>query len=118
MKIDLLNNVISLVDEFGVGKKQSPLSTRFKEVEILTDGRLLVCEDYFEFNYRGKSNLYCLNSALDIEWFLPMPSLSSENDLYVGFTSWGDKIFANSWGCYRVEVDVNSGLIKSVQFTK
>ena len=118
MKIDLVNNVICLVDEFGISKKLSPLSTRFKDVEILIDGRLLVCEDYFEFSYQDKSNLYCLNRALDIEWFLPMPSLSSENDLYVGFTSWGDNVFANSWDCYRVEVDVNSGLIKSVQFTK
>jgi hypothetical protein len=118
MKIDLLKNEISLVNEFGNNKKHLPLSTKFNEIEILTDGRLLVCEDYFGFNHSSKSNLYCLNKNLDIEWFLPMPDLSSENDLYVGFTSWGDRIFANSWDCYRVEVDINSGILKSVEFTK
>ncbi|QHS55546.1 hypothetical protein GWR56_08325 [Mucilaginibacter sp. 14171R-50] len=118
MKIDFLRNVISFIDEFGVIKKHSPLSTSFYEVEILADGRVLVCEAPFNFEYRAKSNLYCLSRTLDVEWFLSVPNLCFEDDLYVGFTSWGNEIYANSLACYRVGIDTNSGLLKSVEFTK
>ena len=55
MKIDLKNNEIIWFTENVDKRSHKPLSTSFKEIEILTDGRILIIEDYSGFNYHGKS---------------------------------------------------------------
>ena len=108
MIIDLKHNEIKRYEN---GSKLSvvPLSTSFSEFEILPNGKILVIEDYYKFNYRKKSNLYCLNRNVEIDWFLPFQDDGPEEfDYYVGFTSQGEKIFANTWGCYRVEIDIKN----------
>ncbi len=60
-----------------------------------------------------------MNQDLKIEWFLPTPNQTQNSlDLYVGFSTNGDKIFANSFNCYRVQIDIEKGQIISTKFTK
>jgi len=119
MIIDFRNNCIRYVTENFVQKEHKPLSTKFSEVEILPDGRILIVEDYYQFHFENKSNLYCLNRNLEIDWFLSFPNPDfDQNDMYVGFTSNGERIYANSWACFRVEIDTNTGKLKNVDFTK
>ena len=119
MKISLKNDTITCVDENFTHKTHLPLSTSFKEIEVLKDGRILVCEDYYKFEYHGKSNIYCLNRTLDIDWFLERPNPALEpDDVYVGFNTKGEKVCANSWTCFWVEIDLENGTIKDIAFTK
>jgi len=117
MKISFKDNTITCVDECDNYKKHLPLFTSFTEIDILKDGRLLICEDYYHFESKEKSNLYCLNRSLGIDWFLPLPNLGFD-DWYVGFTTHGENVFANSWNGFRVEVDIETGTLKDVIFTK
>jgi len=117
MKISFKDNTITCVDERNKYIMHLPLSTPFKEIEILKDGRLLVCEDYYQFESKGKSNLYCLSRTLGIDWFLPLPNPGFD-DWYVGFTTHGENVFANSWNGFRVGVDIETGTLKDVTFTK
>jgi|GEM_PF-2750660 len=56
---------------------------------------------------------------MEIEWFLPYPNKNPDSmDNYVGFTTNGDKVFANTFSCYRVEIDTLKGQIKDTKFTK
>lgn len=56
---------------------------------------------------------------MEIEWFLPYPYENHNlKDNYVGFTTNGDKVFANTFNCCRVEIDIEKGDIKDVKFTK
>jgi hypothetical protein len=118
MKIDLRNNQI-LRFENGKLKTHKPLSTEFKEIEILLNGKILVIEGYYSFKYENHSNLYCLNRNLEIDWYLPFPDDGpNEFDYYVAFSSQDDKIFANSWGGFRVKIDTQNGTIIETIFTK
>ena len=119
MQIDLRHNVIIGFDRNNKRIELNPLSTTFSRIEFLKDGRILIIEDYYKFLYKGLSNLYCLNRNLEIDWFLPFPDDGpDEFDYYVGFTSEGDRIFANSWNCFRVEIDIVKGTVINTVFTK
>ena len=99
--------------------EHKPISTEFKEIEVLSNGKILVVENYYEYENGDNSNLYCINQQMEIEWFLPYPYENhSSMDNYVGFTTNGDKVFANTFSCYRVEIDIEKGEIKDVKFTK
>jgi len=99
--------------------EHKPISTSFVEIEVLQDGRLLIIEDYSEYNNSNKSNLYCLNQNMKIEWFLPyINGNQSSMDNYVGFTSNGNRVFANTFSCFRVEIDANKGEIIGSTYTK
>jgi len=45
MKIDLENNIIIWFTENVDKHSHKPLSTSFKEIEVLSDGRILIIED-------------------------------------------------------------------------
>ena len=115
MVINFRNNCIVYNDENSLRRQHKPLSTSFSEIEVLADGRILVIENYYKFDYQDKSNLYCLNRILEIDWFLP---LHNKDDIYVGFTSSGERVFANTWTGFRVEVETKTGEIKNVIFVK
>ena len=119
MTIDFKNNRIYHFDKALKLKEHRPISADFKEIEVLHDGRLLIIEDYNKYENGEKSNLYCLNQNLEIEWFLPFPGDNIDGmQNYVGFTTNGDNVFANTFSCIRVEIDINNGSIKSRAFTK
>jgi len=119
MQIDIRHNQIIGFDDNNKRKVHKPLSTSFSEIQLLNDGRILVIEDYYKFKYKDYSNLYCLNNCVDIDWFLPFPDDGPEEfDYYVGFSVEKDRIFANSWSCFRVEIDVEKGTIVNTVFTK
>jgi|SRR5690606_27248699 hypothetical protein len=119
MTIDFKNNRIYHFDEDLKLTEHKPISTEFKEIEVLSNGKILVLEDYYKYENGNKSNLYCINQHMEIEWFLPYPYENHNlKDNYVGFTTNGDKVFANTFSCYRVEIDIEKGDIKDVKFTK
>ncbi len=119
MTIGFKNNRIYHFDKDLTLVEHKPFSTIFKEIEVLPNGNILVIENYFDYENRGKSNLYCLNQEMEIEWFLPYPYENPNSmDNYVGFTTNGDRVYANSFNCYRVEIDTEKGIIKDIKFTK
>ena len=74
MTIDFKNNKIYHYDKENKLKEHKPISSEFSEIEVLSDGRLLIIEDYYKYENGDKSNLYCLNQSMEIEWFLPFPN--------------------------------------------
>lgn len=119
MTIDFKNNRIYHFDKDLNLTEHKPISTEFKEIEVLSNGKILVVENYYKYENGDNSNLYCINQKMEIEWFLSYPYENHNSmDNYVGFTTNGDKVFANTFSCYRVEIDIEKGEIKNVQFTK
>ena len=121
MNINLKDNTITGFDRNLKRKQLLPLSTRFDQVEVLDNGFILVYEYYYKFDLKGRSNIYCLNRFLDIVWFLPLPNADLQSDdVYVGFNTHGDgnKVCANTWSGFWVEMDTNTGDLKEVKFTK
>ena len=119
MTIDFKNISIYHFDSKNKKVEHKPISTEFKEIEVLPDGRILIVEDYYKYKNGDKSNLYCLNQNMEIEWFLPFVNkIHSDMDNYVGFTTNGDQVFANTFSCFRVEIDTKNGEIISSTFTK
>jgi len=119
MQIDIRHNQIIGFDRNNKRKVHKPLSTIFSEIELLSDGRIIVIEDYYKFKYKDYSNLYCLNRNIEIDWFLQFPDDGPDKfDYYVGFTSIVDKVYANTFGCFRVEIDLINGKILNAEFTK
>ena len=99
--------------------EHKPISTEFSEIEVLSDGRILIVEDYYKYKNGDKSNLYCLNQNMKVEWFLPFVNTFHSNmDNYVGFTTNGNRVFANTLSCWRVEIDTDKGVIINSTFTK
>lgn len=118
MKIDLRNNEIVCFDKDGNKNFHKPLSTAFREIEVLEDGRILIIEDYTNFEYEDKSNLYCLNRKLKIDWHLDYPIEEyKSNSGYTGFTVNGEELYANTFNCIRAKFDLN-GIILQTSFTK
>ena len=119
MTIDIKNNRIYHFDEEANLIEHRPFSTGFKEIEVLANGDLLIIEDDHNYAHVGRSNLYCLGQQMHIKWFLRYPHMDpNPMDAYVGFTTHGAKIYANTFSCYRVEIDTVEGEILSVTFTK
>lgn len=118
MIIDFQNNCIWYRSENFQQKTHTPFSTNFSKIEVLKDGRLLIMEDYYQYQFEDKSNLYCLNRELEIEWFVPIPKTYDSKDVYAGFTSNGDKIFANTYTGFRVEINISDGSIQNAEFVK
>ena len=118
MTIDIQNNSIYKVDIEGNRKEHKAISTNFAQIEVLKDGRILVMEDYHQYTNDQKSNLYCLNQEIEIEWFLPTGISEEGVDVYVGFSTTENQVFANTWNCFRVEINIETREIISKQFTK
>ena len=119
MKIDLEKLSISTFDSQYIEKKHLPLSTSFKEIEILFDGSVLIREDYYNYDYYGNSNIYRIDRNLNIKWFLETPNATlSKKDRYVSLKAVGNKFFAHSWDGYKVEFDFTTGEIQNKWFTK
>jgi hypothetical protein len=119
MKIDIKENKITRFDENRIKKEHLPFSTGFDEIEVVPDGRLIILENFRDFDHNGKSNVYCLNRNLEIDWYLPLPNQQhTANDVYVGFTTNDERYFANSWSGYRVEIDTKNGNPKDIEFLK
>lgn len=120
MTIDLHNNRIYHYDENRNLKGHTAFSTSFSNFEVLENGKVLVMENYFNYDNGDKSNLYCINQDIEIEWFAEIRKENEKKgiDYYVGFTTSGNKVFANTWDCFRLEIDLENGKILSTKFTK
>ena len=118
MTIELKNNRIYHYDENRNLKEHFAFSTKFSHFEILKNGKILVMENYYEYENGENSNLYCINQNIEIEWFAESKRNQEGIDVYVGFTTHGNKVYANTWSCFRHEIDIDSGKILSNEFTK
>lgn len=119
MTIDFKNNRIFHFDEELNVREHKPISTEFKEIEVLPNGCILVIENYSGYENGERSNLYCIDRHMAILWFLPYARKDhGPMDNYVAFTTNGDRVFANTFSCYRVEIDTATGTILNVTFTK
>lgn len=118
MKIDFKSNEIIWFSENLVKHAHKPLSTSFNEIEVLPDGRILVIEEYYQFSYGRKSNLYCLNRKLEIDWHLDYPCAEfQDNSGYTGFSVNGEDLYANTFNGVRVKFNID-GQILDRRFTK
>jgi len=117
MTIDIENNIIYHVDENFNKREHKPISSKFDKIEILDNGNVLIIENYNNFNNKNVSNLYYLNRKIEIEWHIPYPN-NDFNDRYVGFSVIGEKIFANTFNGFRVEIDIINFKLKKILFTK
>ncbi len=119
MTIDFRNNRIYHFDENRKLKEHKPFSSSFSHMEILPNGKLLIIEDYFKYENGDISNLYCLNQDFKVEWVLPYVG-KNENGLdnYVGFTTNGNRVFADTYSGFRIEIETTFGTIINVIFTK
>ena len=88
MTIDFKNHRIYHFNKDINLTEHLPISTDFKEIEVLSNGDILVIENYYKYENEGKSNLYCLNQQLKIEWFLPYPY---ENATSMDIHTWKDR---------------------------
>jgi hypothetical protein len=78
MTIDFKNNRIYHFDREIKCKEHKPISSEFREIEVLSDGRILIVEDYFKYKNGDKSNLYCLNQNMEVECFYPLQILITQ----------------------------------------
>ena len=118
MTIELRFNRIYHYDENRNLKEHIAFSTNFSHFEVLKDGRILVMENYYKYENGENSNLYCVNQNVEIEWFAEIGKNEDGLDAYVGFTTNGSKVYANTWNYFRHEIDIETGKILSSVFTK
>jgi hypothetical protein len=88
-----------------------------EKVAVLQSGKTIVLLRYFERKYGSFENLLLLRLDGTVVWRAQLPNTSS-GDAYVDFEITDDRVFANSWSCYRVELDMRDGKILQRQFTK
>jgi hypothetical protein len=118
MTVAIKNNRIFHYDENGTLKEHFGFSTQFSHFEILKDGRLLVMENYYNYENGENSNLYCINQHIEVEWFAESGKTENGLDNYVEFATNGNKVYATTWNCFRHEIDIETGKILSSVFTK
>lgn len=118
MTVELKNSRIYHYDENKNLKEHLAFSTKFSHFEVLKNDKILVIEDYYKYENGENSNLYCVNQNLEIEWFAEIGKFVDGLDVYVGFTTNGNKVFANTWNCFRHEIDIETGKILSSEFAK
>jgi hypothetical protein len=80
----------------------------------LDGGRRLELTDYYSAP-ANVSNLRCYGPLGEL-WQAELGEPSGGH--YVAFETDGDRILANSWDCYLVELDRDTGKILSKTFTK
>jgi hypothetical protein len=61
--------------------------------------------------------LRCSESGESL-WVAELPTGSGDNDAYVNAEVREGRVFAWSWSCYRVELNLDSGTIENSIFTK
>ena len=78
----------------------------------------VVLLEYYEFyisEYRGLGNLLLLAEDGRIKWHAEFPQSS---DSYVDIVLSGEKLLANSWSGYLVQIDPKNGKLLNKTFTK
>lgn len=91
----------------------TPISTKIiKSIKLEKCDKFIILEDYYEF--KGKSNIYCLNNN-NVIWYAEKVS---KDDVYTNLFIEDSVIYANSWNGFTVKIDVNNGKILSKEFTK
>jgi len=82
----------------------------------LDDASKLVLEPYHQNKQGNYRNLKKINRC-KVVWDAELPKQSFQ-DAYVGFELISDKLYANTFNCYRCEICLKSGKVLSVEHTK
>ncbi len=68
-------------------------------------------------NARNDYNLVRLDSRGEIIWTAQLPELTNPDD-FVDVSFHGNVLAANTWSCFLVTLDVNTGKLLTSAFTK
>jgi hypothetical protein len=85
---------------------------------ILPDGRKVVRYDP-PMDARGLAeNLVCFNADGSVRWKKAPSHPSGQLNFFTGVRLEGDKLFANTWGSYMIEIAPLTGEESNPKFTK
>jgi hypothetical protein len=121
--VESLKTEINLYGELTIFSRGGDILYRGKpqgfpvEKAVLSQNdAIIVLLKYEVKKYGDFENLLLLKPDGTALWYAQLPT--SSGDAYVDFEVSNSKLFANSWSCYRVEIDVQTGKILQQDFTK
>ncbi len=88
-----------------------------KAVDLPDGSRKLVVLDWSSDGPKRRHNLVCVDAEGDEIWKAELPQGSSP-DCFTDVRVDGTAIRANTWSCFVVTLDRNTGGILSAEFTK
>ncbi len=92
-----------------------PISTSIHQIKELSNGSIIILENYYKF--KGESNLYCIDKeSQKVIWFaeLPMPNDFYSNDFSIN----NSEITISSFNGITVKIDCNTGKITDKTLSK
>ena len=94
-----------------VGSWRAPVT---KFIAVPASSNWLILLDHM-FTPRHSSNLLCVDGNGVERW---RASLPTSPDSFVDVKAVENSIFAWTWSCYRLEINVDTGATISMEFTK
>ena len=89
------------------------------QAAALPDGGALTLYDWMACEVRDGRNLVRMDvSGREIWRAEPTLFGSNQNDCFTKFELDGDDLTAWTWSCFRVSVDLGSGIVRTREFTK
>ena len=104
-------------DDEDIIWKGKPDNRNVKKAIFIHDREFIIvmfalCNEYQYYD----NNIICFDINMNIIWRADLPT--TEPDVYVNMVYNNSSLYANSWSCYRVKIDLNDGHILSRVFTK
>lgn len=99
--------------------KGKPDGYQARELLELPDSNqcIILLDRSQESRPRSFQNLIAINCCGDVVWRAELPDISG-TDAYVSFSLQNGSLFANSWSCFRVTIDLETGAILAREWTK
>ena len=117
MRYALVNGDVVIADDDGALRwRGKPLGCSVKAVSPIDDTDAVVLLDYMCRRTKFE-NLIRLHADGTVAWQASLPS-GTINDSFVSFRWVDERLIANTWSGYRVQIDVNDGHIASSDFVK
>jgi hypothetical protein len=117
-----INDQILVIRESSSGEviwQGRPLDCDVKKIKSLEKQVgcivLLDYDDFVKSSYRYLSNLVNVDPEGKITWTAKLPE---SIDCFVDFICIDDKLFANSWSGFRLQIDIANGKTIDKVFTK
>ena len=86
-------------------------------IQVPDSDECLVLYDYTAYSGTKARNLVRLTVSLQVVWRAELPSSSGE-DAFVGVELSDRGLEANTWSCYRVRIDLETGRLVESVFVK
>jgi len=116
-EVDLYDELIVYSNTGSILYRGKPDGYPVKKAAALENEQIVVLLKFWAKKPGDFENLLLLKSDGGTLWRAQLPNASS-GDAYVDFDVIEGKLFANSWSCYRVEIDGQTGRILHREFTK